>query len=104
MGREMLQYLESRNEIARAQKNLERVIRKNFSQTFVRDIGHPGGGESGARVATDGHFWFWSKHHRASSVATPRRLNWFGVLSEKPGVRITVEINTAYIGMNNLGR
>lgn len=97
----MFHYLETREDIARAQRQLEATVRRGFSQIAVRDIGYPGGRERRARVATDGHYWFWSRDHRASSVFTPRRLNWFGVLSQKSGVSITVEVNTVYKARND---
>jgi hypothetical protein len=101
MGERMLQYLEARDDITQAHKKLQATIRRAFSRTAVRDIGHPGGRERKAVVATDGHYWFWTKDHRGPDVFTKRRLNWFGVLNESPGVSITVEINAAYKGRND---
>jgi hypothetical protein len=100
-GERMLQYLETRDDITRAHQKLQATIRRTFSKTAVRDIGHPGGRERKAVVATDGRYWFWTKDHRGSEVVTKRRLNWFGVLSKSPGVSISVEINTVYTGRND---
>jgi hypothetical protein len=97
----MLQYLEARDDITRAHQKLQATIRRTFSRTAVRDIGHPGGREKKAVVATDGEHWFWTNDHRGSDVFTKRRLNWFGVLNQSPGVSITVEINTVYKGRND---
>jgi hypothetical protein len=97
----MFQYLERRDDIDRSHKKLQATIRRTFAKMDVKDIGYPGGREQAARVATDGTYWFWTSNARGSDV-TKRRLNWFGVLSEGPGVAITVEINTAYKGRNNL--
>jgi hypothetical protein len=98
----MFQYLEDRFDIDRAQKKLQATIRRAFSKSDIKDIGYPGGRERQATVATDGKYWFWTRDHRGSDVSTKRRLNWFGVLSERPGVSITVEVNTTYEGRNDL--
>jgi hypothetical protein len=100
-GGKMIQYLEAKEDIARAQRKLSVTIRRGFSQVAIKDIGHPGGRERDARVATDGRYWFWSTDLRSSKSSNPRRLNWFGVLGEKSGVSITVEVNTAYEDRNN---
>ncbi len=97
----MLQYLEAKDDIARAQRKLHASLRKEFSQIAIKDIGYPGGRESAAKVATDGHYWFWSSP--AIEGSTPRRLNWFGVLNEGPGVGITVEVNVPYSGRDDNG-
>ena len=97
----MLKYIEDTNDIARAHKKLQATIRRSFSRTAVKDIGHPGGRERRSVVATDGRCWFWTTDHRGSDVVTKRRLNWFGVLSERPGVSITVEVNTTYKGRDD---
>ena len=96
----MFQYIEARDDIARFQRQLEATIRSGFTQTAIRDIGYPGGRQRRAQVATNGRYWFWTADLRASN-ATPRRLNWFGVLNENPGVSITVEINIAFKGHSN---
>ena len=97
----MLQYLEAKGEIAHAQRKLQASLRKAFPQTVVRDIGYPGGRENAARVATDGRYWFWSNDRHARHGSTPRRLNWFGVLNDSPGMGITVEINVPYVGRDD---
>lgn len=95
----MLHYLETRSEIAQAQKKLEATLRRAFSQTAIKDIGYPGGRERNARVASDGRHWFWTGN--SGETNTPRRLNWFGILGRRPGVPITVEVNVPYKGRNN---
>ncbi|TCU72433.1 hypothetical protein EDE08_105293 [Bradyrhizobium sp. R2.2-H] len=97
----MFQYLEDRSDIDRAHKKLSRTMRSAFAKTATRDIGYPGGRVKGAKVATNGQHWFWTDDCDADAF-TQRRLNWFGVLSEHPGVSITVEVNTTYEGRNDL--
>ena len=97
----MLQYVEDKNEVERLHKTLQATIRRGFSKSAVKDIGYPGGRQSRAVVNTDGRYWFWTKDHRGSDVITKRRLNWFGVLGERPGVSITVEVNTTYKDRND---
>ena len=98
---QMLRYLEESRDIERSHKKLQATIRSGFSKTAIKDIGHPGGRERKAAVATDGKYWFWTRDHRGSDVFTKRRLNWFGVLSQRPGVSITVEVNTTYKDRND---
>lgn len=96
----MFTLVESRQEIAGAQRRLEDRIRRDFRSTDVRDIGYPGGTMRRARIASDGHRWFWSADNRGRDVANPRRLNWFGVLRDAASLHITVEVNVAYEGRN----
>jgi hypothetical protein len=97
----MFVFLESRIEIARAHRQLRATLRREFSRTATKDIGYPGGRVRGAKVRTDGHYWFWTEDHVGRQISNPRRLNWFGLYSERPGSAITVEINTAYEGRND---
>lgn len=97
----MFVFLESRKDIADAQGKLERTLKRDFSKRAIRDIGYPGGRQREAEVATNGHYWFWSRDHRGREVHNPRRLNWFGRYSENPGTSISVEINVAYEGRND---
>jgi hypothetical protein len=97
----MLQYLEDREDVERSHRKLQATIKRVFSETATKDIGYPGGRERKAVVATDGRYWFWTRDHRGSKVFTKRRLNWFGILSERSGVPITVEVNTTYRGRND---
>jgi hypothetical protein len=94
-------FLESRREIAKAHAKLEATLRREFPRRATKDIGYPGGRVRGARVCTDGHYWFWSQDHRGRQISNPRSLNWFGLFSERPGFGITVEINTTYEGRND---
>jgi hypothetical protein len=98
---QMLQYLEEKADVSRSHQKLQATIRRTLSKTAVRDIGYPGGRERRATVATDGRYWFWTEDNRGADVLTKRRLNWFGVLSDRPGVGITVEINTTYEDRND---
>jgi hypothetical protein len=97
----MFQYIEGRNEIDRCHKKMRATIRRTFSKTAVKDIGYPGGRKKGAAVQTDGRYWFWTGDYSGPGVFPKRRLNWFGTLREKPGVSITVEINTTYQGRSD---
>lgn len=97
----MFVFLESKREIANAHGKLVATFRREFHQRATKDIGYPGGRVRGAKVYTDGYHWFWSQDLRGRQTSNPRRLNWFGVFSERPGFGITVEINTAYEGRND---
>jgi hypothetical protein len=100
-GETMLQYLEAGPDVTSAHRKLQATIRRGLTKSVVRDIGYPAGREPEASVATDGRHWFWTRDHRGSDVFTKRRLNWFGVLNQSPGVSITVEVNTVYKGRND---
>lgn len=97
----MFTYLETIKDISQAQTKLENTLRREFPQRAIKDIGHPGGREYDANVFTNGRYWFWSKNRGGRNLTTPRRLNWFGLFSERPGAGITFEINTAYEGRND---
>ena len=75
----MFTLLESKEEIAKAQRKLEATFRREFSKKVVKNIGFPGGTLHGEKVFTDDSYWFWSRDHKKSYVANPRRLNWFGL-------------------------
>lgn len=98
-GTKMFEYLERATDIAAAQRKFEIALKRQFAKLERKNIGHPGGRESQAELASEGRYWFWSTNLRRSK--TPRRLNWFGVLSDNPGVSITVEINISYRGRND---
>jgi len=97
----MFVLLESKSEIAIAQRTLESTLQRALPRKAVKDIGYPGGRVHSAHVHTDGRFWFWSRDFRGRKVANLRRLNWFGRFSETAGLGITVEINTPYEGRND---
>jgi hypothetical protein len=97
----MFLFLESKKEIAKAHGKLKATLLQEFPRRATKDIGYPGGRVRDARVCTDGHYWFWSQDHVGRQISNPRRLNWFGVFSERPGFGITVEINTTYEGRND---
>ena len=99
----MASLLESKAEIASAQRKLEAAIRKSFKGRATMNIGYPGGTERGAKVVTDCRHWYWSADHPAQVTPNPRRLNWFGLMpgAGSSNVEISVEINTPYEGKNN---
>jgi len=93
--------LESKDEIAKAQRKLETSIRRDFNKRATKNIGYPGGTNFGAKVYTDDHYWFWSEDYNDTDEANPRRLNWFGLFREDADLQISVEINTPYEGRND---
>jgi hypothetical protein len=97
----MFVFLESETEIAEAHRQLKATLQREFSRTATKDIGYPGGRVRGAKVDTDGRYWFWTKDHGSRQTSNPRRLNWFGLYNERLGSAITVEINTPYEGRND---
>lgn len=99
----MLVLLESKQDIAAAQRTLEATFRREFPQRAVRDISHPGGTNKSARVCTDGRHWYWSDARDAAGDPNPRTLNWFGVYEPDKNcdLRITVETNTPFERRND---
>ncbi|AXQ21261.1 hypothetical protein BEN71_03775 [Acinetobacter wuhouensis] len=97
----MFTLIESREEINKAQQDLERSIRRDFKKEIKKNIGYPGGTVFDAQVQSDGTYWFWSTDHNGKDVLNPRRLNWFGLLSNSSSLDISVEINTVYKGRND---
>ncbi len=98
----MFTLIESKNESAKAQRKLEATFRRNFRRKVVKNIGYPGGTEFNAKVATDGTYWYWSADLNSIDTPNPRRLNWFGLFRTDADLQISVEINTAYEGRNDL--
>lgn len=92
--------LETRQEISTAQQSLEKKFKKAFPSLETRDIGYPSGTEYDAKVSTDGHYWFFSRNYSARGKK-PRRFNWFGLLSERGALNISVEVNTFHEGRDN---
>lgn len=97
----MFSLIESKEEIAKAQRKLEATLRREFRRSVVKNIGYPGGTNFNAKVSTDNHYWFWSSDYNDSDVPNPRRLNWFGLFRDDADLQISVEINTAYEGRND---
>lgn len=97
----MFSLIESKEEITKAQRKLETTIRRNLKSTAVKNIGYPGGTTFGAKVFTDGNYWYWSSDYNDADIPNPRRLNWFGLFRENADLQISVEINTAYEGRND---
>jgi len=97
----MFSLIESKQEIAQAQRKLEGTVQRDFPRRVVKNIGYPGGTTRNARVFTDGRYWFWSSDHDDPKASNPRRLNWFGLFRENADLQISVEINTAYQGRND---
>lgn len=97
----MFSLIESKEEIAKAQRKLEAAIRRDFKTKAVKNIGHPGGTTSDAKVVTDGSYWYWSSDYDDKDIPNPRHLNWFGLFRDDADLQISVEINTAYEGRND---
>jgi hypothetical protein len=97
----MYSLLESKAEIANAQRTLEATFRREFKKRAVKNIGYPGNTTENAEVCTDGRFWFWSSDRAGANDPNPRRLNWFGLLEDKSALEISVEINTPFENRND---
>lgn len=97
----MFSLIESKEEIAKAQRKLEATIRRDFKTKAEKNIGYPGGTTSNAKVVTDGNYWYWSSDYDDRNIPNPRRLNWFGLFVGDADLQISVEINTAYEGRND---
>lgn len=98
----MFTLIEGRDQAAKAQRKLEAAIRREFRRKAIKNVGYPGGTEYEAAVVTDGAYWYWSADFDGVSIPNPRRLNWFGLFREEGDLQISVEINTAYEGRNDL--
>jgi len=94
----MFTLLESKKEIADAQRKLEATIKSEMGTVETKTIGYPGGKTFGAEVDTDGKHWFWSVDCDGPEEIHPRRLNWFGLYEGGEYVEISVEINVPYEG------
>lgn len=88
--------LEKRTDIQKAQRELEATLRQGLPQTVRRNIGWQGGRRAGAKLSTDGKYWFFTLDERQRT--SPRRLNFFGKLNSGTGVAITVEVNVPFEG------
>lgn len=88
--------IESKSEIAQAQRTLEAAFAKAFPRRQVRNIGYPAGTRENARIWTDSTYWYWSGDSK--ETAHRRRLNWFGLLVRSGNLHITVEANSPYSG------
>jgi len=97
----MFSLIESKEEIAKAQRKLEAAIRRDFKTKAVKNIGYPGGTTFDAKVVTNGSYWYWSSDYYGKDIPNPRRLNWFGLFRDDADLQISVEINTAYEGRND---
>ncbi len=96
----MFSLLESKKEIAKAQKLLEAVLRRDLTMRSTKDIGSPGGRILGAEVFHNSKYWFYSKDSE-KYVATPRRLNLFGIFHTDSVLNTSVQINIPYEGQSN---
>lgn len=97
----MFLLLESKDEIAEAQRKLEATMAQAFVHRAKKNIGYPAGTTRDAKVFTDETLWYWSADLRQPEIANPRRLNWFGLFKAERDLQITVEINTSYAGRND---
>lgn len=98
----MFTLIESKDETAKAQRKLEATIHRDFKRKVVKNIGYPGGTDFNATVFTDGAHWYWAADLNNDDTPNPRRLNWFGLFKEDGDLQISVEVNTAYEGRNDL--
>ena len=96
----MYTLIESKAEIAKAQKTLEATIRQSFKTTVVKDIGWVGGRLKQETLHVQNGYWFFSSDYKEG--ANPKRLNWFGKHGDGPGVQIAVEVNVPYAGRNDM--
>lgn len=92
--------LESKREIANAQRMLQASIRRDFTKRVVRNIGFPGGTVFDVEVSTNEKYWFWSEDSHDQETH-PKRLNWLGLYKDSAGLEISVEINTPYEGRDD---
>lgn len=92
----MFVLVEDRAEIRAAQAELERALLRGLNEEARRDIGWRGNRKRDALLHSDGTYWYWRGNHRNTPI--PRRLNWFGMMSEDRGVSISVEVNVPYSG------
>ncbi|MCW0221012.1 MAG: hypothetical protein OJI67_21975 [Prosthecobacter sp.] len=97
----MFSLIESKEEIAKAQRKLKAAIRRDFKTKAEKNIGYPGGTTFDAKVVTDGNYWYWSSDYAGEDIPNPRSLNWFGLFRGDADLQISVEINTAYEGRND---
>lgn len=97
----MFSLIESKDEIANAQRKLEATIRHDFKSKMVKNIGYPSMTIVNAKVFTNGEYWYRTADFNDADVPNPRRLNWFGLFRENADLQISVEINTAYEGRND---
>jgi len=98
-GANLYVYLESKTEIAKAQKALEATIRREFTTRLVKDIGWPTGRLHSKTLHTSDGWWFFSDSRREKDV--PHTLNLFGRHGEGRGVQITVEVNVPSEGRHD---
>jgi len=96
----MFSLLESKKEIAKAQKLLETVLGRDLKMRSIKDIGSSGGTISGAEIFHNDKYWFYSKDHK-KDVTIPRRLNLFGIFHTNPVLHTSVQINTPYEGRSD---
>jgi hypothetical protein len=90
----MLTLLESKSEIAAAQRNFKEIILSHLKTSVVKNVGYPGRTEFNRKLFTDGFYWYYGGDHKEAKI--PRHLNWFGRFDQTPSQQITIEINTAY--------
>ena len=93
----MLSLLESRKEIAAAQRALKATMRREFPKTETRNITFRGGLFRDAKVFTNGSCWYHAGDHAGKDGKNPRFLNEFGSLG-LGSLQITVEINVLHEG------
>ena len=88
----MLSLLTAPDEIAQAQKALDDLMQREFSEVERHDIKFRPSGLKDQEVLTSGRYWYRAGVTKGRHVPSPRFFNWFGVRSKNP-LRISVEVN-----------
>ncbi len=96
----MFLLIESKEEIAKAQRQLETTIQREFVRTDVKNIGYPSGRIKDATVYTNDEYWFQSDDLSGSAQPNPSRLNLFGRFRKERDLQISVQFNIPYDGSN----
>jgi hypothetical protein len=90
--------IESKEQVSRAQRQLEATLKQDFRLTAVKNIGHPGGTTLNAVVFTNREHWYWTSDLDRGNTKSPRQLNWYGLMRDGNALQIGVEINTLFEG------
>ena len=91
----MLSLLESKREIAAAQRAHRATMRREFPETETRNLTFQGGLIRDARVFTNGSYWYHPDIRIGENSTSSRFLNEFDLLV-RGNLPITVEINVPH--------